>query len=152
MVWQTRFHPIGRRPLDGGNSDGAYCTIPCADYVQQANRERFLVVQIEDPEPLAELDEISQIEGIDIVLFGPGDFSHGVGCVGQFGDPRVVEAERQVAETAVRHGKFAGTVSSVEGLPAKLALGYRFLNVGADVLALTAYFSRIAQAFNNAEA
>ncbi len=152
VVWQTRFHPIGRRPLDGGNSDGAYCTIPCADYVQQANRERFLVVQIEDPEPLAELDEISQIEGIDIVLFGPGDFSHGVGCVGQFGDPRVVEAERQVAETAVRHGKFAGTVSSVEGLPAKLALGYRFLNVGADVLALTAYFSRIAQAFNNAEA
>jgi len=23
----TRFHPIGRRPLDGGNRDGAYCLL-----------------------------------------------------------------------------------------------------------------------------
>ena len=28
VVWQTRFHPVGRRPLDGGNADGAYCMIP----------------------------------------------------------------------------------------------------------------------------
>jgi hypothetical protein len=38
-------------------------------------------------------------------------------------------------------------VSSIETLPAKLALGFRFINVGADVLALTDYFGRIAQAF-----
>jgi 4-hydroxy-2-oxoheptanedioate aldolase len=147
VVWQTRFHPVGRRPLDGGNADGAYCTIPPAEYTRQANLERFLIVQIEDPEPLAELDEIAQIEGIDVILFGPGDFSHGIGCVGQLGDPRVVAAERQVAETARRHGKFAGAVASIDSLPAKLALGFRFINVGADVLALTDYFGRIAQAF-----
>src|SRR5436190_4646792 len=31
---QTRFHPIGRRPLDGGNADGSYCGIELADYLQ----------------------------------------------------------------------------------------------------------------------
>lgn len=147
IVWQTRFHPVGRRPIDGGNADGGYCTVPLADYVRDANRERFVIVQIEDPEPLAELDEIAQVEGIDMLFFGPGDFSHALGCLGQFDDPRVVAAERQVAEAALRHGKFAGTVTSLENLPKKLALGYRFLNGGADVLALTDYFGRVSRAF-----
>ncbi len=152
VVRQTRFHPVGRRPLDGGNADGAYCTIPPDEYTRQANRERFLIVQIEDPEPMAELDEIAQVEGIDVILFGPGDFSHGIGCVGRLDDPRVVEAERRVAATALRHGKFAGAVASLDTLPAKLALGFRFISVGADVLALTEYFGRIAGAFRAAGA
>lgn len=150
VVWQTRFHPIGRRPLDGGNADGAYCTIPPDEYTRQANRERFLIVQIEDPEPMAELDEIAQVEGIDVILFGPGDFSHGIGCVGRVDDPRVVEAERRVAASALAHGKFAGAVAGLDTLADKLALGFRFINVGADVLALTDYFARIANAFQTA--
>ena len=140
---------MGRRPLDGGNADGAYCTIPPAEYMRQANRERFLIVQIEDPEPMAELDEIAQVEGIDMIFFGPGDFSHGIGCVGRSDDPRVVEAERQVAATALRHGKFAGAVAIGRYAAAKLALGFRFINVGADVLALTDYFGRISQVFQD---
>jgi len=147
VVWQTRFHPLGRRPLDGGNADGAYCTIPTADYVRQANQERFLIVQIEDPEPLAELDQIASIEGIDVILFGPGDFSHGIGRVAQFDDPQVLDAERQVVQAARRQGKFAGAVASLDCLPAKIELGFRFINVGADVVALTEYFGRIARAF-----
>jgi len=150
IVRQTRFHPIGRRPLDGGNADGAYCTIASDEYTQQANRERFVIVQIEDPEPLAELDEIAQLEGIDVILFGPGDFSHSIGCVGRLDDPRVVAAERQVVETARRHGKFAGAVAGIDTLPTKWAMGFQFVNVGADVLALTDYFGRIARAFQAA--
>ncbi len=152
IAWQTRFHPIGRRPLDGGNADGAYCTIPAAEYVRQANEERFVIVQIEDPEPLAELDEIAKVPGIDILLFGPGDFSHAIGCIGCFDDPRVVEAERQVIEAARRHGKFAAAVATMESMPRKIAAGAQMINVGADVLALTEYFGRIAQAFKEQDA
>jgi 4-hydroxy-2-oxoheptanedioate aldolase len=149
VVRQTRFHPIGRRPLDGGNSDGAYCMIPSAEYVRQANQERFVIVQIEDPEPIDELDEIAQIEGIDVIFFGPGDFSHAIGCVGQLNHPRVVEAQRKVAEAARRHGKFAGGVATLESLPSMVQMGFQFLNVGADVVGLTEYFGRIAAAFRN---
>jgi len=152
IVWQTRFHPIGRRPIDGGNADGAYCTIPAYEYTQQANHERFVIVQIEDPEPMAELDEIAQVEGIDIILFGPGDFSHALGCVGKVDDPRVVEAEKRVAKTAAQYGKFAGAVAGIDMLPTKLQWGFRFINVGADVLALTDYFGGVAKAFQAAGA
>ncbi len=147
VVWQTRFHPVGRRPLDGGNADGAYCMLPVNDYLQQANRERFVIVQIEDPEPMTDLEQIAQLDGIDIIFFGPGDFSQGIGEPGNFENPRLIEARRLIAETARRHGKFAGTVATVDTLAATVALGYRFINVGADVLALTQYFTRIIQAF-----
>ena len=84
VVWMTRFHPIGRRPVDGGNADGAYCAVDFVQYLQEANENRFLCVQIEDPEPLDELEAIVKLDGIDIVFFGPGDFSHGIGAPGQF--------------------------------------------------------------------
>jgi 4-hydroxy-2-oxoheptanedioate aldolase len=151
VAWQTRFHPIGRRPIDGGNADGAYCTIPPADYVRQANEERFVVIQIEDPEPVAELDDIAQVAGIDMLLFGPGDFSHAIGRVGQIDDPQVVDAERRVSEAARRHGKFAGAVATLDNFGAKIEMGFQFLSVGADVLALTEYFGRIARAFQARE-
>ncbi|NLO74170.1 MAG: aldolase, partial [candidate division WS1 bacterium] len=64
VVRMTRFHPLGRRPVDGGNADGAYCKIDFQDYLRQANEQRFLVMQIEDPEPLAELDTIAALPGL----------------------------------------------------------------------------------------
>lgn len=152
VVWQTRFHPIGRRPVDGGNADGAYTMIPANDYFQQANRERFVVVQIEDPEPLPDLEQIAQIEGIDMLFFGPADFSQGIGDPNNFSNPRIAETRRRVAEVACRHGKFAGTVASCETLAATVELGYRFINVGADVLALGEQFRRVAKAFDDVRA
>jgi len=152
VVRRTRFHPIGRRPIDGGNADGAYCRIPVAQYVAQANEQRFVVVQIEDPEPLDELDEIARVEGIDMILFGPGDFSHSIGAPGQWDDPRIGEARRLVAETAVRHGKFAGTVCGPEQIDEIIELGYRFINVGADVVGLGGYFREMVAAFGSSAA
>jgi len=79
VVKMTRFYPIGRRPLDGGSADGAYCNIELEKYIEDANCKRFVTVQIEDPEPLEEIDEIASVDGIDMLFFGPGDFSQGIG-------------------------------------------------------------------------
>ena len=64
----TRFHPIGRRPIDGGNADGGYTLEDFNQYITEANEQRFVVLQIEDPEPLAELEEIAQLEGYDMLF------------------------------------------------------------------------------------
>ena len=139
VVRMTRFHPLGRRPVDGGNADGAYTMVDFGDYIQQANQQRFIVVQIEDPEPLDELDEIAAVEGIDMLLLGPGDLSHSLGVPGQWDDPRIVAARERVAQVAKEHGKFAGAVGSLESIQELIDMGYQFINVGADVLALTHY-------------
>jgi 4-hydroxy-2-oxoheptanedioate aldolase len=147
VVWRTRFYPVGRRPLDGGNADAAYCLVDTADYMRQANRQRFVVVQIEDPEPLEDLDAICALEGIDMIFFGPGDFSQGIGAPCDFAHPRLLEARRAVAEAALRHGKFAGTVGGPGNLRELHGLGYRFISVGADVVGLAEYFKTTRGAF-----
>lgn len=143
----TRFHPIGRRPLDGGNADGAYCGVELDSYLKEANAQRFVVVQIEDPEPLDDLDAIAALPGIDMLFFGPGDFSQGIGAPGQWEHPKLVEARKRVADAAARHGKFAGTVASPANFEALRAMGYRFLNMGADVIGLSQYCKSMAAAF-----
>ncbi len=133
----TRFYPIGRRPVDGGNRDGAYCLLDFRQYLREANANRFVIIQIEDPEPLAELDAIAAVPGIDMLFFGPSDFSQAIGAPAEWNHPLLLQARRQVADTAIRHGKFAGTV----GMPTQelLEMGYRFFNITADVIALAEY-------------
>ena len=147
VVRMTRFHPLGRRPVDGGNADGAYCDIEFVEYLKQANEQRFVIVQIEDPEPMAVLDEIAALPGIDMLFFGPGDFSHGIGAPGQWDHPQLLDARRRVAEVALAHGKFAGTVASPGNLDELIALGYRFISMGADVVGLSQYCKSVMAEF-----
>ncbi len=142
----TRFHPVGRRPADGGNADGAYCRIPFTEYIRQANEQRFIVVQIEDPEPMDELEAIAGVPGIDMLFFGPGDFSQGIGAPGDFNHPRLLDAQRRVAAAARAHGKFAGTVGSPGNFRELGEMGYQFINIGADVRALTQYCDQLLAA------
>jgi 4-hydroxy-2-oxoheptanedioate aldolase len=144
---QSRFHPVGRRPLDGGNADGAYCAVAGEDYLAESNRERLVIVQIEDPEAVDELDGIAAVDGIDMLFFGPGDFSHSIGAPFQMTHPRVQEARRLVAEAARKHGKFAGTVANRNNMQELIDMGYRFLSIGADVCILAEGFAQVAAAF-----
>lgn len=141
VVRMTRFMPIGRRPIDGGNADGSYCGVSTKDYIKSANEQRFVIVQIEDPEAMEDLDAIAQVPGIDMLFFGPGDFSHAIGAAGEVNHPKVVDARLKVAAAAIKHGKFAGTVTGPdrEQIEDLKKLGYRFLALGADVLALMQY-------------
>ncbi len=139
IVYFTKFHPIGRRPIDGGNADGKYCMVNAADYIKEANEQRFTVVQIEDPEPVAELEEICALPGIDMLFFGPADFAQGIGDPSGK-DPEIDRVRRLVAKTARKYGKFAGTVGGPANLDSLVEMGYTFVNVGADVIALDHYF------------
>lgn len=150
VVKMTRFHPVGRRPMDGGNADGAYTFLDFNDYLKQANEQRFVVLQIEDKEPLAELDEIAALDGYDMLFFGPGDFSQSIGAPGEWNHPQLIAARQKVAETARRHGKFAATVGSPANLDELLAMGYQFVSLGADVVGLKNYCLEMAGAFQNA--
>ena len=144
IVYYTKFHPIGRRPIDGGNADGAYCLVSGADYIRQANEERFTVVQIEDPEPMAELEEICKLPGIDMIFFGPADFSQGIGAPNT-PDPRIDEARRLIAKTARKYGKFAGTVGGAANFDSLVEMGYTFISTGADVVALWKYYKDLTE-------
>ena len=152
VIRMTRFHPLGLRPIDGGNADGSYTALDFNSYLEQANSERFIIFQIEDPEPLEELEEIASLEGFDMLFFGPGDFSQGIGAPGDWNHPKLIETRKRVAEVANKHGKFAGTVGSPANKEELIAMGYHFISMGADVVGLKNYCSELVSAFNKKDA
>lgn len=148
VVRQSRFHPQGRRPVDGGNSDGMYTMLDFNEYIKSANEQRFIALQIEDPEAMDELDEILAVEGFDIIFFGPGDFSHAIGQPGNPGHKDVQDAIKKVGAAAKKAGKFAGIPSPPEKIEAYRQLGYQFFATGADVIAVGSYMKEKIAAFN----
>lgn len=144
VVQMTRFAPLGRRPVDGGNADAAFCEVPFTDYLQQANCERFVVLQIEDPEPLDQLEEIAALPGYDMLFFGPGDFSCSIGAPGEWTNPLLLETRSRIAAVALENHKFAGTVGSLANAAELYEMGYRLISVGADVVGLSSYCRELA--------
>ena len=146
VVHMTRFHPIGRRPMDGGNADGNYGNIPsAAEYNRQCNEQRFTIFQIEDPEAMDQIEEIAQVPGYDILFYGPGDYSHSIGHSGDGSHPDVIAGFKKVADAARKYGKFAGTVGSPANAKELVEMGYQFINLGSDVGALSSFFRGLSE-------
>lgn len=147
VVDMVRCHPLGRRAMDGGNMDGAFCQVPLADYARHNNSERFVILQIESPEALEVVEEIAAVPGFDLLLFGAGDFSHRIGKLGQVGDPEVVAARKRVAAAALKHGKHVAVASLYGQRDEVVAEGTSVFTLGADVLALGDAFRRTVGEF-----
>jgi 4-hydroxy-2-oxoheptanedioate aldolase len=144
VVRQTRFHPLGRRPVDGGNADGRYCMLDFKEYIKEANTQRFVIIQIEDPEPLDELEAIAAVDGIDMLFFGPGDYSHAIGKAGETEHPDLEPVLRRIAGVARHYNRFAGTTGNFQNIDRLVDMGYQFINIGADVLGLGQYYQQLA--------
>jgi 4-hydroxy-2-oxoheptanedioate aldolase len=148
IVRHTKFHPVGLRPLDGGNADGDFGNLDFQQYLRLANSERFVILQIEDPEPLEDLEAIASLEGVDMLFFGPGDFSQAIGAPGRMDHPLIRETRERIARVCAEHGKLAGTVGDPASLPELTAMGYRFVSIGADVVGLSNYYKQLLGAAN----
>ncbi|MGD0342499.1 MAG: aldolase/citrate lyase family protein [Bacteroidales bacterium] len=151
VINMTRFHPVGRRPVDGGSADGFYTALDFNDYLKQANEQRFVVLQIEDPEPLKDLDAIAALDGYDMLFFGPGDFSQGIGAPGDWNNPKLIETRKLIAKIANNHGKFAATSGSIDKLNEFIDEGYKFINIGADMVGLNQYCNTLIDTFNRSK-
>ena len=113
------------------------------EYIKTANEQRFLVLQIEDPEPLDELEDIAKLDGIDMLLFGAADFSQGIGTPCKWDNPRIAETQKRVAQVARKYNKFAATPGSAGNFDELAEMGYQFISVGADVVGVSEYFKQI---------
>src|SRR5712691_7434056 len=135
VVRWAKFAPQGERGIDSANADNPYCMMPLAEYIRFANEQTFIVIQIEDPKALINTDEIAAVPGVDIVFFGPGDFSILSGIPGQWDHPLIKDAMQKVAAAVQKSGKHWGMpIFSVEHAHEVLGLGGRFLAHGADLL------------------
>ena len=119
------------------------------EYMQRANQETFLVVQIEDKEAIESIEEIASVEGIDILFIGPTDLSLSYGVFPDFNHKKIENAIRKVAEATQKYGKWWGMPFGTEEQGYSLIeKGARFLYSGADIVAVLEGFQRRKEVFN----
>ncbi len=105
VVRWAKFAPEGMRGFDGGNADALYSSIKLADYVGHANRETFLIIQIEHPRAVEQAEAIAAVSGVDALMVGPADLSILSGFPGQFDHPQLTAALEKVSRAARGAGK-----------------------------------------------
>lgn len=149
VIAKTRFYPLGRRAVDGGNADALFCNVDFNEYLKIANTERFIILQIEDPEPLAELDKIAALDGFDVLFFGAADFSVSIGQPGQLSHPEVQKARKLIVKTAHKYNKYAGATCGIGNRKDIISMGYDFICMGADVIGLNNYCKEIVATWEN---
>lgn len=137
IVEMVRFHPLGSRAIDGGNRDGGYASLPVEAYITHCNSQQYVVLQIESPEGVANVEEIAQVDGFDFIFFGPSDFAHKIGKPGALSDPEVIAARNKVEEAATRYGKLLMVTGDSPGLESRDCA--HVVCIGADVVGLLSY-------------
>ncbi len=107
----------------------------------QSLADAVIVLMIEKKEAVENFEAILDIPGIDMVQFGPSDYSMSIGLPGQSSHERVREAERFVTETAHKRGIPArAEIRDATGAARFLDMGVRHFCVGWDVRILHQWF------------
>ena len=134
VVRWAKFAPQGERGFIGANPDGPYGMTGMAQYIHQANEQTWLAIQIESPVAVQHARAIAEVDGVDVVFFGPGDFSVLSGVPGQFDHGKVPEAMREVCRETLAAGKRFGTlVFNMEQAQRVLDMGGSLVCYGADL-------------------
>ncbi|MBL0373258.1 4-hydroxy-2-oxoheptanedioate aldolase [Rhizobium sp. KVB221] len=133
LVRAVRYPPHGIRGVGASLARASsFNRIP--DYLQTANDEICLLLQIESRAGLANLDEIAATEGVDGVFIGPADLAADMGFLGKPGAPEVQQAVEAALARIQSFGKAAGILTADQSLAKRyVELGATFVGIGSDV-------------------
>ena len=131
VVAATRYGPGGTRGTAGNRRSGYGLRIPIDEYVEAANRNVFVSVQVESTAAVSNVEEIAAVEGLDCVFLGLSDLSVDLSVPGQWHHPRLVEQiERIMAACAASGVAFGLPTPSVELARDYVNRGARFIATG----------------------
>lgn len=138
-VQMTKYPPLGFRGVGLARAHGYGTTFN--EYVEHANEDSLLILQIEHIDGVNNIEEILSVPGIDGTFIGPYDLSMSLGVPGQLNHPDVVKAKQKVLEATLRHGlapgiHFVQPLTAIEDCKQAIKEGYRFIAMGTDILFL----------------
>ncbi len=132
LVRWVKYAPEGVRGLAMGANAG-YDGRDVARYCREANNAMLVLPKIESPLGVENAGAMMDVEGVDGVVFGPGDLSAKMGHHGRWEHPEVLAAINSVVDAAIARGL------AVEPpvMPSDNAEYQRDLNRGARIFGAT---------------
>lgn len=132
-VQAARYHPAGTRGLSFSHRAARFGSVPREEYLQGANQDVVLVVQVETVKGLAALPDLLAHEGVDVFFLGPADLSQSMGVPGDFGHPRLQERLQAALGAIHGAGRASGSFAADAAEASRLArAGAVYMAVGSE--------------------
>ncbi len=130
-------HGVGaRRDVGYGREGGSKAFVEALD-------RAVVALMIEKDEAVRNLDEVLGVGGVDMVQFGPGDYSLSIGKPGESGHPAIAQAEAYVVETSLAMGIHPrAEIGSPDQAKRYLDMGIRHFSIGTDVGILSNWWAQ----------
>lgn len=137
VVAASRFHPRGRRGLNGFVRAAGYSLVPLEQYLERPVR---VVIQIETVGALEAVETIAGLPGVDELFIGPYDLSQALGRPGDVMHADVLGAGQRVIDAAHAAG------IAVSAFANSREAADRWREMGVDRLMYSADANILAQA------
>lgn len=145
-VSYTRYPPSGVRGVAAMHRGSQFGTTP--NFLTTAEQPLTVILQIETPEALEQLEEIASVDGVDAIFIGPGDLSTTMGYPGQISAKPVQEALKNAAERCKKINMPCGIVGADnQTIKTYQTYGYDFIAIASDLALLMNSAKSAAQTF-----
>ena len=135
LVSNCLYPPKGHRSMTGVLPQLDFKQKPIAEVAKLINDNMLIVIMLESPEAISNVDSIAAVEGVDVILIGTNDLCMEMGIPGDYNNPKVKEAYSKVIEACKKYGKTPGMGGVYnEGLMSEyIGMGMKFILSGSDL-------------------
>lgn len=143
LVSSAKYFPEGFRGYTPFTKAGGYGQGNIKDHSDRENSNNLIFALVESVKGLENIDEISSIEGLDLIFFGSFDISQSLGMPGDVKNKLVVEKITTALEIVKKNGKHAGAylATSEKDVDWVLDQGFDLVVYGVDTGILAKEYS-----------
>lgn len=147
VVGWAKYPPLGDRSVGIARAQGYGASF--ADYVNRANEEMAVIIQVEHVDAVANIASILDVSGIDGIFIGPYDLSASMGKPGKINDAGVQHHVETVRLACLKRRMAVG-IFGVDATALKpfIERGFTLNAVGVDTLMLEQSARRVLSELN----
>src|SRR4051812_6945736 len=127
----AHYPPAGMRGIGAERATGWGQCIP--QHIAEANEHILIVPMIESVRGGANIGEMVKVDGVEMFLLGPADYSSSAGFAGQWQGPGIGEQLLQIKNTITTAHKCCGVIATSEAnLIERREQGFCMIGLGSD--------------------
>jgi 2-keto-3-deoxy-L-rhamnonate aldolase RhmA/quercetin dioxygenase-like cupin family protein len=135
QLWEAvafaHYPPRGMRGIGAERATGWGQCIP--NHVREANANVLVVPMIESVRGGENIQSLVAVEGVELFLLGPADYSSSAGFAGQWEGPEIAAQLLKIKDTISAAGKYCGLIATSDAnLVERRKQGFRMIGLGSD--------------------
>ena len=135
LVSYCLYPPKGHRSMTGSLPQLNFKKLPIPEVAKIINESMLVVIMLESPTAIDNVEEIASIPGVDVILIGTNDLCMEMGIPGDYSNPKIKEAYKKVIAACNKYNKTPGMggVYNEELMSEYITMGMRFILSGSDL-------------------